>query len=189
MIDAGRAQRLQAIAGVVLLMALLVALAIAEVLGGKGDVGPGGAPRWGEHVRVLDQALAVGDAAGAAAALRRASSAALASGRWEAMVAAADAARRAGPALGPEARSLARARRAYVIAADLAAEARSLEGVLQAGEALATSGDRAAVTLVLARAERLARREADGRVSARVHALAARLAEPELARGGHRAVP
>lgn len=189
MIDAARVRRLQAIAGIVLLVALLVALAIAEVLGGQGRVGPGGAPRWIEHVRAMDRALAVGDAASAAAALRRASSAALASGRWEAMVAAGDAARRAGPTLGPEARSLARARRAYVIAADLAAAARSLDGVLQAGEALAASGDRAAVALVLARAERLARREADGQASARVQALAARLAEPELARGGHRAVP
>lgn len=170
-------------------MALLVALAIAEVLGGEGHSGPGGAPRWDEDVRVLDRALSAGDAAGAAAALRRASSAALASGRWEAMVALGDATRRAGPALGTEARSLARARRAYVIAADLAAEARSLDGVLQAGEALAASGDRSAIAVVLARAERLARREPDGLAAARVHSLAARLAEPQLARGGLRAVP
>jgi hypothetical protein len=99
-------------------------------------------PLWVLRVRELDRALAAGNVSAAASVWPVAWHAALATRRWDAMLAVGDAAVRLGRRSRTSSAAHTDARRAYLLAFERARRERSTEGVLRVAEAFAALGDR-----------------------------------------------
>jgi len=100
--------------------------------------------------------------------------AALASRRWDGMVAVGDAYLRLGAATSHESASRAKARQAYLTAFFRARNEESTDGVLRATEAFADLGDRAVAAQCLKTAEALAAKSKASGARDRVAALTER---------------
>jgi hypothetical protein len=109
----------------------------------------------------MDDAIARGDIATAAARWRDAHAHARRSGHWEALLDLGDGSRRLGRAGGGARIADAHARQAYLAALLHARHVGSLDGVLRAAEAFAELGDRDVVEQCLREAHALAARTAD----------------------------
>jgi len=129
----GFSDRVYAVVVGVLVMALVIALAIVEVIGESRPSPAAAHSPWADDIRAVDEALAAKDLHAARWALGQAYGVALRSRQWDGMLAVGDAAVRAG--------DLSRARIAYLTAAFRARHARSLAGVLLAAEAFGALGD------------------------------------------------
>jgi hypothetical protein len=135
---------------------LLIALAVASLTaavatigrraGGQGVTsGAGDTPAqepWAPSVAAADAALARRHAGAAMRARHDAYSAALASRRWEGMVAVGDLTLRIGDASRTRPSAAAQARQAYLMALFRARAEGSVEGVMRTAEAFAGLGDR-----------------------------------------------
>ena len=104
--------------------------------------GAAGAPAWTDELQAVDDAIAARDAGKAQRALQRAYFAAVASRRWDAMLAVGDAARRLAEVGGSRAGGIQWARRCYLAALFRARDVRALDGVAEAVERFAGLGDR-----------------------------------------------
>lgn len=166
-----------------LVVASLLAIGAPAVAALGADARPSADPPWTAPLRAADEALQANNPRRAARELQTAYLAALASRKWEGMMAVGDAARRVGEAAGAPKDTLPRARRAYLTAVLRARAEASLEGVLRAAEAFAALGDRTVAEQSLRVAHELAQRHQDAAALARVHVLANRLAERPLAAG------
>lgn len=160
------------VAGLVV-VALVIALAIAEAMGSEPTPVAGMDAPWADYIIAVDEALAAKDLAAARWALQRAYGAALGSRRWEGMIDVGDAAVHLG--------DVPRARNAYLAALFRARNQRSLEGVLRAAEAFATLGDRQVAEECLRVAQELAGH--DPGALTRVGALVQRLDDRSVAAG------
>jgi hypothetical protein len=124
------------------------------------------------HLSAVDDALARHDIAAASRELQAAYQAALASRRWQGMVAYGDTALRVAEASGTRQHGVEQARRAYLLALYRARSERSVDGALAATYSFVLLGDRDVAQGCLSIARRLARTAED---RARVRALTARL--------------
>jgi hypothetical protein len=144
----------------------ILAVVAATVAGGLAEARhlarlPLPQPReWTAHAVAIDDALARNDIDAALSAWRTGRIAALASGRWEDVLAAGDAYRRIGGRAGF--RRDTEAQVLYATAFALGRRAGSFTGVLRAGEAFSSVGDRAMVTECLHVAEALAEGDREG---------------------------
>lgn len=114
---------------------------------------------WKEHVRLVDDAVARGDVSTAVRVGHDAYALALASRRWEAMIAAGDAFVRVGAAAGTPDRGKPTARRAYMAALMQAQRQQSVDGVLGVAHAFRELGDREAAEYCARIADTLAARQ------------------------------
>jgi len=133
---------------------------------------------WLSSIQQVDAALGRKEYSAALRASHDAYGAALASRRWEGMVAAGDAYRRIGEATGLHKSFQAKAREAYLAALFRARQQSALDGVLRAAEAFVTLGDIEVVTQCVRIAKLLAAQ--DPEKQADVRAFTARLADPAL---------
>lgn len=176
---------------VALAIALLLALAIVEVLASHAAAGEPGssevAQPWAPHLQRVDAALAEGTVGAALRAWNQAYSAALGSRRWEGMIDVGDAYLRIGERLAYRPAFVAKARELYLAALFRARQQRSLDGVLRATEAFAALDDRQVVAQCLKIARDLAGR--DGNAQARVQAHASRFSDPSITAGTLRIEP
>jgi hypothetical protein len=129
------------------------------------------------HLAAVDSALARQDVIAASHALQTAYQAALASRRWQGMVAYGDAALRVAELTGTRQPGIEQARRAYLLALYRARAERSLDGALAATQSFMWLGDREVAQGCLSVARRLARNSAD---RARVREIAARVDDQML---------
>jgi hypothetical protein len=111
---------------------------------------------WSAYNRLLDEAIAAGDGTGAVRAWRDVWATAIASRRWDLLVAAGDQALRAGELTPGMGTARADARRAYHAALFRAYGQSSADGVLRAADAMASMGDAELVDGALQLARRLA---------------------------------
>ncbi|OLC13263.1 MAG: hypothetical protein AUH29_13150 [Candidatus Rokubacteria bacterium 13_1_40CM_69_27] len=154
-------------------VALMIALAIAEAMGSERTPVAGMDAPWADDVVAVDEALAAKDLTAARWTLQRAYGVALGSRRWEGMIDVGDAAVRIG--------DVPRARNAYLAAVFRARTQRSLEGALRAAEASAGLGDRPVAEQCLRVAQELGGH--DPGALTRVGDLAQRLADRSAAAG------
>jgi conjugal transfer/entry exclusion protein len=124
------------------------------------------------HLTAVDDALARHDMLSASRELQASYQAALASRRWQAMIAYGDAALRVADAAGTRQHGMEQARRAYLLALYRARSERSVDGALAATQSFMLLGDRDAAQAGLSMARGLARTAAE---RDRVGTLAARL--------------
>src|SRR5262245_28024621 len=96
---------------------------------------------WKDYLDVVDEALMRGDVSDAVRSWQDAYSVALASRRWEALLAAGDAFVRIGDASGRPEGARPNARYAYMAALVQAQRQRSVDGVRSIGRAFAAIGD------------------------------------------------
>jgi hypothetical protein len=164
---------------VVALVVIMIAFRLADV----GPTASASAARtpaveapWEPSLRVLDAALGEGNASSANRAWQEGYSAALASGRWEGLVAMGDAARRIANAAGTRSFGEARSRSLYLAALFRARQQGAVAGALRAAEAFADLGDSEVVAQCLVVARDLAIRAGDREAEARVMALAGQAA-------------
>ena len=143
----------------------------AGTVPGAAEVAP-----WADDLAALDASLARQDLGAAARRWQAGYAAALASGRWEGLVAMGDAARRLGAASGARQVGDARARTLYLGGLFRARQQGAVAGVLRAAEAFADLGDREVVAQSLRLAGELAARSGDPQADARVRALSGHLA-------------
>ncbi|MBI4634850.1 MAG: hypothetical protein HY727_00740 [Candidatus Rokubacteria bacterium] len=130
---------------------------------------------WERHLARFDGALGAGDRSAAARSLGDAYRAAVASARWEGLVAVGDAYLRSGDVLGSRMDVTAMARRSYLAALTRARQRGSLAGLLRTAEAFAALGDREVVAQCLTISQRLAARTGDPEAADQVRALSERL--------------
>jgi hypothetical protein len=153
---------------------VLLAMALIGLTGGTPseatDTGEPEAP-WSAPLRAVDAALARRDIRAAVQAQYRAYAAALASRRWDGMLAVGEAYRRLGVATASRRSYDALARSAYLSALFRARHAGSVDGVLRAAEAFGALGDEEIVRACLRVAGTLADATRDGQVRTRVQAL------------------
>lgn len=147
------------IAGGVVIALLVAGVAALEVLAARTTNEAPAA--WYASLTKMDEAIARGDIAGAAARWREAHGQARRSGQWEALIDVGDGYRRLGFAAGAERAAEAQARDAYLGGLLRARQVESLEGVLRAAEKFAALGDRDVVEQCLRVAHTLAARAAD----------------------------
>jgi hypothetical protein len=135
---------------------------------------------WAVHLEEVDLALATGDWARTAEAWTDAWTTAMASGRWEPLIDAGDAALRVGDATGTRSIGRAKARRAYQAALYRARAQRSVDGVLRAAESFAALGDRDVTEGALHMARKLTAGDASARAQVETDAarIAARVVTP-----------
>ncbi|MBI4011292.1 MAG: hypothetical protein HY359_03205 [Candidatus Rokubacteria bacterium] len=143
----------------------------ASALPGTADVAP-----WDADLAGLDTSLARQDVSAAAQRWQAGYTAALASGRWEGLVAMGDAARRIGAASGTRQAGDSRSRSLYLSALFRARQQGALDGVLRVASAFAELGDREVVTQSLRIASDLAARSGGPEAEARVRAFSGQLA-------------
>ncbi len=175
----------------VALVTLLVAIALwmASQKPGLFDTEVGGtAPAWAANLKELDRSLSVGDVTAAGSAWPEAWSAALASRRWDALIAVGDSTRRFGELSDTRRTADAKARRAYQLAYHRAQAEGSLEGLLCAAEAFADLGDREVVQAILGVTYEVAAKR-DPEVRQRVNAAAARISARLEPRSGPGPIP
>jgi hypothetical protein len=120
----------------------------------------------------VEQALATRDVAAARRAWRDAHAAALASGRWDRMLAVGDVHLRLGALPGYDGDAHAQARETYVAAMLRARREGAVDGLLRAAEAFARLGDRAAAAECLGDAEHLMRSRSEQRTRNPLRAVA-----------------
>jgi hypothetical protein len=113
---------------------------------------------WMASVALVNRTLEAGDIGRAIAAWPDAYGAALASRRWEAMLAVGDGASRIGQVAGVRSGFDDKARQCYVTALFRARQQQSIDGALLAADAFARLGDREVASKALRMAEMLARR-------------------------------
>ncbi len=149
------------------LVAALIGLGlVAAVIEVRTDPNPRGTRRaahrlqldtlWKAHVGTIDQALARHDVSAAVGAWHDAYGAALASRRWEGMIAVGDAFLRIGAEAGAARGARSNARQAYLNALIRAHRDGSIEGMRRTAEAFAALGDHAVATQCLRVADELA---------------------------------
>ncbi len=126
------------IAALAMATLMAVALSVVEAL---DHVTTSGNSPWTAPLHEVDDALAAKNSSAALAALHVAYLTALGSRGWEGMIAVGNAALRVGEAMSDRRRFAAKARLAYRSALFRARHLRSLEGVLQAGDAFNALGD------------------------------------------------
>jgi hypothetical protein len=131
-------------------------VALLGLLSGHGTAVAGPQGPWVPAVEQVDAALARKEYSAALRAANQAYMLALASERWDGLIAAGDLYRRIGQATGLHVSFELKAREAYQRALFRARHQASVEGVLRATEAYAALGDEKMVTLGLRVAERLA---------------------------------
>jgi len=191
-LDGAMRARSRAMDAIVLLaIALLIALAIVEVLASRASAGEASAKNvtapWAPHIGRVDEALAQKNFSVAVRAWGDAYGAALGSRRWEGMIAVGDAYLRIGDRLAYRRAFVAKAREAYLAAVFRARHQRSLDGVLRAAEAFAALGDRQVVAQCLTIAKDLAGR--DPKAQALVQEQASRFSDPSITAGTLRIEP
>jgi hypothetical protein len=171
------------ITGGVVIALLVAGVAALGVVASRAGVAP---PPWHGSLARMDDAIARGDIAAAAARWRDAHAHARRSGHWEALLDLGDGSRRLGRAAGGARIADAYARDAYLAGVLHARHVGSLDGVLRAAEAFAELGDRDAVEQCLRDAHALAARAADPAAIRQVERFsdrwAARTLEAERAR-------
>jgi len=140
------------------------------------DIGPVREAAWLGHLRAMDRALEGQDVRGAEQAWYEAYRVALGVWEWDAMAEIADAYVRLGHASGRWPSAMTKARNLYLAAYFRARQQRSVDGLLRTAEAFARLGDRAAAGQALQSAESVAAEVGDPRTTARVQAVALRLA-------------
>ncbi len=138
---------------------------------GVAEVAP-----WADDLAALDASLARQDVGAAARRWQAGYAAALASGRWEGLVAMGDAARRLGAASGARQLGDERSRAVYLVALFRARQQGVLDGVLRAAAAFADLGDREVAAQSLRIASELTARSGEPEAEARVRALSGQLA-------------
>lgn len=177
-----RSRRTDLVLIAVLMTTLSITLSIMEAVGLEPPAKKG-SPPWASPLGAVDAALAAKDVDGAMRALRQAHAAALASRRWDALIAVGDVALRVDKASSSRAAALPLARQAYLSALFRARAEGSLDGVLRVTEAFVALGDRQVAAQALQIARALAARSNDARAIARVRALEGRLFEGDLTAG------
>lgn len=191
-LDGSTRTRSRALDAIVLLaIALLIALAIVEVLASRASAGEASpknvAAPWAPHIKRVDEALAQKNFSVAVRAWGDAYTAALGSRRWEGMIEVGDAYLRIGERLAYRRAFVAKAREAYLAAVFRARQQRSLDGVLRATEAFAALGDRQVVAQCLTIAKDLAGRDAQAQALVQAHA--SRFSDPSITAGTLRIEP
>lgn len=116
---------------------------------------------WTEELRRVDKALAERDVSGALRAWREAYVAALASRRWEGMLAVGDSYLRIGELAGNRHAWEPKARESYLIALFRARQQGAIGGLVGTAEAFAALGDHEVVRQCVRLAERLANERGD----------------------------
>lgn len=162
-------------------VATVFAVVFAAVVAGAPLDSHAGAPAevaLSAQLSVVDHAISRGDTSTAVRALHEAYQSALASRRWQGMVAYADAVLRVGAMTTVRQPAVEQARRAYLMALYRARGEGSVDGTLAVARAFTTLGDRDVAHGALSMAARLARTEAD---RARVRALTARIGDDLIA--------
>jgi hypothetical protein len=151
-----------------------------RVTSGAGDT-PAQEP-WAPSIAAADAALAQRHAGAAMRARHDAYSAALASRRWEGMVAVGDLTLRIGDASRARTSAAAQARQAYLMALFRARAEGSVEGVMRTAEAFAALGDREVAENSVVIARTLRGEQAPVSSSARLGELVRRVggASPEM---------
>ena len=152
-----------------MLMGLEVVAQAAARRAAEADAAP-----WGEAIDRMDRAIAAGDDSAAQGAMHDAYVVALASRRWDGMIAVGDAYLRLGAATSEERVERANARQAYLTAFFRARKEQSIDGVLRATEAFSDLGDRAVAAQCLKTAEKLAAKSKSPVARDRVAAMAER---------------
>lgn len=160
---------------VIALAIILVAFWVSDVAPGQPDGAAHETP-WTAPLRALDDALAQKSAPAAARAWHEAYLAALASPRWDGMVAVGEASLRLAEVTGQRQAGEAKARTAYLAAFFRARQQNAVDGVLRTAQAFADLGDREVVEQCLRVAQELAARAGDPEAEARVRAMTGRLA-------------
>jgi hypothetical protein len=158
----------------VAIVAIVVAVGFAPAGPVTGEAPPAGAA----SVQRVEAALLRKEYSVALKAANEVYSAALASRRWDGMVAAGDAYHRIGEATGFRTSFDAKAREAYLTALFRARQVGSLDGVLRVAEAFLILGDAEVVAQCVRIAELLAAQDPDAQAD--VRAFIARLADPTL---------
>lgn len=167
---------------IVLAVATLAA-ALEVTAARRGDPRPKPETPWLAPLETMNQAIERADFTAAEMARHEAYRAAIASRRWEAVLAVGDATLRMGEATHSRPAAKSEARRLYLSALFRARDQRSLDGVLLATEAFARLGDRDVVDQGLHIARDLA--GPDPVAQARVRSLAERSPRGAAA-AGHR---
>jgi hypothetical protein len=137
----------------VLITAIRLGASKADCCDARADGLP---PAWVVRLTSVDTAVGAGDAARADRDWADAWRSAVALRRWDALLAAGDAAIRVGELGDRRSAGQARARLAYQAALFRAYDQRSVEGVLRAAEAMIALGDREAPAAAVRMAHRLA---------------------------------
>jgi hypothetical protein len=166
-------------------MAAAVATVGRRAMGQRVAAGAAGTPApepWALSIAAADAALARRDVNAAVQARHDAYSAALASRRWQGMVAVGDLILRIGDARSTSATAPAQARQAYLIALFRARAEGSVEGVMRTAEAFAALGDREVAENSVVIARTLRGEQAPVSSSARLGELVRRVggASPEM---------
>ena len=165
-----------------LALATATLLAALEMTAARGRASaPKAEMSWASSLREMDQAIARGDVTSAVTARHEAYRAAIASRRWEGLLAVGDAILRLGESTQRRSTVEPEARRLFLSALFRARGQQSLDGVLLATEAFARLGDRDVVEKGLRMARELA--GSDPQAQARVRLLEGRLS-PSAAAGG-----
>jgi len=132
--------------GGLIAVGLLSAAALGPVsiveLTTRETTSPGTELTWQNYLDVVDEALARGDVSDAVRSWQDAYGVAVASRRWQALLAAGDAFVRIGQVSGHAEGARPNARHAYMAALMQAERQRSVVGVLAIGRAFAALGDR-----------------------------------------------
>jgi hypothetical protein len=131
---------------------------------------------WVAPLRAVDEALARQNVSAAERLWHDAYGHAVASRRWDGMVAVGDASLRIGQIAGRRAAAETRARQAYLAALFRARQQQAVEGALRTAQAFADLGDREVAEQCLRVARDLTAHSGDAEADARVRALAGRLA-------------
>lgn len=160
---------------VIILMAMLMELVLSVVDAVPGTLDPAAEGPWADYVRGVDDAIALKNVSAAEWAWRQAWTAAIASRRWDGLLAVGDSALRIGDVSSTPRTATARARQAYLAGLFRARQAGSVDGVVRAAEAFLALGDREVAHKALKMAEDLALRANDETVLARVRELAKRI--------------
>ncbi len=167
----------QRFGGVVAVFAIVFA---AVLVGAPAESHAGAAAEatLSADLSAVDDAIARADVSAAARALHEAYQSALASRRWQGMLAYGDAALRVSTLTAVRQPAVEQARRAYLMALYRARGEASLDGTIAVARAFTALGDRDVARGALSMAGRLARTDGE---RARVHALTARLDDDLLA--------
>lgn len=135
----------------------IVALTILGAFAAQPAPRPGEeSPAWAADIQRFESALTRRDVGAAVKALHAVYLGALASGRWQGMIAHGDAAVRIAEVSGARRPWIEKARQSYLMGLFRARDAGDLEGVFRAAEGFHRLGDREVADLALRTAERMA---------------------------------
>ena len=155
--------------GLAVIFAMLMGLEVVAQAAARRALEADDRP-WVGTIARMDHAVAGNDISGAERAMHEAYVAAVASRRWDGMIAVGDAYTRLADATGYRTAGRAKARQAYLTAFFRARGEQSLDGVLRSMEVFSALGDRSVAEQCLKAAEALAAKSKDpdarGRVAA-----------------------